>query len=89
MEAILRPLEETTRERREICDGRHRVFAVGRGFLYERQEPLLHRERVPVEHHLRVHQRRRRHNQTFLLDVAQPGFVVANRWIGSGHGVGR
>ena len=86
MEAVVRPQEEAASEGREIGYGWRRFFVVGRGPLDEGQEPLLHRDRVPVEHDLGVHQRGGGDDQAFLLDIAQPGLVIANGGVGGGHG---
>ncbi len=86
VQAIVRPVEKCANKRRKICDGEECVVVAGRDLLRERKETLLRGERVPVEHDLRIHKRRRRNDKAVLLDVAQPGLVVAKSCVVDGHG---
>ena len=84
VEGVVGPLEEAAGEGREIRDGGHGVVAVACGFRDKRQETLLHGERVAVQYDLGVGERGGGHDQAFLLDIAEPGFVIADGGVG-GH----
>src|SRR5205823_3794316 len=76
--AVAGPLEETASESRKVRDGRNGVFTVARNLGNEWQEPLLHGESVAVQYNLGVGERSGGHDQAFLLDIAKPGFVIAD-----------